>query len=58
METKLDEVEENKIVWYELVKDYYEELMNLLNKVDVKNQNRNSLKKQILYVMYVKKERW
>jgi DNA topoisomerase-1 len=40
METKLDEVEENKVIWHELVKNYYEELMNLLNKVDVKKSKQ------------------
>ena len=38
METRLDEVEEKKAVWHELVKNYYEELQKLIKDVDVKKE--------------------
>lgn len=38
METKLDEVEEKKAVWHELVQSYYEELGKLIKGLDIKKE--------------------
>ncbi len=38
METKLDEVEEQRAVWHELVKNYYEQLQKLIKEVDLKKE--------------------
>lgn len=38
METKLDEVEEKKAVWHELVQSYYEELTKLIKGLDIKKE--------------------
>jgi DNA topoisomerase I len=40
MEDKLDKVEDRKVVWHELVRDYYDELMKLMGKVDVKKEKQ------------------
>ncbi|MDD4223157.1 MAG: type I DNA topoisomerase [Candidatus Cloacimonetes bacterium] len=38
MESKLDEVEEKKAVWHELVQSYYEELQKLIKGLDIKKE--------------------
>lgn len=38
MEDKLDQVELAQVIWYKLVKDYYEQLMGLIGEVDVKKE--------------------
>jgi DNA topoisomerase-1 len=38
METKLDEVEEKKAVWHEVVQSYYEELGKLIKGLDIKKE--------------------
>jgi DNA topoisomerase-1 len=38
MEEKLDEVEEERVVWHDLVRDYYNDLMRLVKVVDVKKE--------------------
>ncbi len=40
MEDKLDEVEFGKVIWYELVKDYYDQLHKLIGDVDVKTEKK------------------
>ncbi|HNX02527.1 MAG TPA: type I DNA topoisomerase [Candidatus Cloacimonas sp.] len=41
METKLDEVEYNKISWKEVVQEYYDQLITLIGQVDVKKEKNN-----------------
>ncbi|MEN6444453.1 MAG: type I DNA topoisomerase [Candidatus Cloacimonas sp.] len=41
MESKLDEVEYSKITWNEVVKEYYAQLSELIDKVDVKKEKNN-----------------
>nr|MDK2851050.1 topoisomerase [Candidatus Cloacimonadota bacterium] len=38
MEAQLDEVEYGKVIWHKLVKGYYEDMMGLISKVDVKKE--------------------
>ncbi|MCB5251961.1 MAG: type I DNA topoisomerase [Candidatus Cloacimonetes bacterium] len=38
MEDKLDEVEYGKVVWHKLVKEYYDDMKELIDKVDVKKE--------------------
>ena len=38
MEDKLDEVEYGKVVWHKLVKEYYDDMKVLIDKVDVKKE--------------------
>ncbi|MFA7543537.1 MAG: type I DNA topoisomerase, partial [Candidatus Cloacimonadaceae bacterium] len=38
MESQLDEVEYGKVLWHELVKGYYDDMMALIGKVDVKKE--------------------
>ncbi|MBM4404134.1 MAG: type I DNA topoisomerase [Candidatus Cloacimonetes bacterium] len=38
MEDKLDRIEEGKVVWQQLVRDYYEQLEKLIGQVDVKKE--------------------
>lgn len=38
MENQLDEVEYGKVVWHKLVKSYYDDMMALIGKVDVKKE--------------------
>ncbi|MCD8480888.1 MAG: type I DNA topoisomerase [Candidatus Cloacimonetes bacterium] len=38
MEDKLDEVEYGKVIWHNLVKEYYDEMQTLISKVDVKKE--------------------
>ena len=40
MEDKLDEVEYDKVLWHILVKEYYEEMSELISKVDVKKEKQ------------------
>jgi DNA topoisomerase I len=40
MEDKLDEVEYGKVIWHNLVKDYYEDMKGLISKVDVKKEKQ------------------
>lgn len=42
MEDKLDEVEYGKVIWHQLVQDYYDEMQSLIKKVDVKKE-KNAL---------------
>ena len=41
METKLDEVEYNKISWKAVVQEYYDQLIALIRQVDVKKEKNN-----------------
>lgn len=41
MESKLDEVEYNKISWKEVVQEYYNQLITLIGQVDVKKEKNN-----------------
>ena len=41
MEERLDKVETDKLVWHELVEEYYKQLQSLLGDVDVKKEKSN-----------------
>jgi len=41
METNLDEVEYGKVVWHKLVKQYYDLLNKLIDKVDIKQEKKD-----------------
>jgi len=41
METKLDEVEYGKVVWFELIRQYYDQLEKLIGLVDIKQERKD-----------------